>query len=210
MNLRSVLGNTKSKVFNHLTTRKHTAGEVAAKLDIQVTAARKHLESLRQKGLIKEEYITEGVGRPKKFYTLTGVGRELLQNQSSTLLNLVLTKIAGNHEMISADDLISHIAKEIAEPMRVSGFERNEQVVSLVASLDKFGFETSLEEDKHSYTIISHHCPLKETANSHQNLVCHGLHDGIIKSALGTDDLKLETCIALGDSMCRHVIQKQR
>jgi predicted ArsR family transcriptional regulator len=207
--LRSLLGNTKSRVFNYLLNRKHNAGEVATKFDLQLNAARKHLESLKSKGLVKEEYVIDGVGRPKKFYTPTGVGRELIQNQSSTLLNLVLEEISRKKGGADADEVIMQVAKEIAEPMRAVETSRREQVASLIGSLDKFGFESSLEEDGSSYTMISRHCPIRESANNHQRLICHGLHDEIIKNALGIDNVKLVECMALGGNVCRHVIPKQ-
>jgi predicted ArsR family transcriptional regulator len=207
--LGSLLGDTKSKVFNYLLNRKRNAGEVATKFDIQLNAARKHLESLKSKGLVKEEHVIAGVGRPKKFYTPTGIGRELIQNQSSTLLNLVLGEISRKKGSADADDVIRQVAKEIAEPMRVVESGRREQVASLIGSLDKFGFESGLEEDDRSYTIISRHCPIRESANNHQRLICHGLHDEIIKNALGIQNLKLVECMVLDGNVCRHVIPKQ-
>jgi predicted ArsR family transcriptional regulator len=207
--LRSLLGDTKSKVFNYLLNRKRNAGEVATKFDIQLNAARKHLESLKSKGLVKEEHVIDGVGRPKKFYTPTGIGRELVQNQSSTLLNLVLGEISSKKGSADADEVIRQVAKEIAGPMRVVESGRREQVASLIESLDKFGFESGLEEDDRSYTIISRHCPIWESAKNHQRLICHGLHDEIIKNALGIENLKLVECMVLDGNVCRHVISKQ-
>lgn len=218
MNIRSVFGETKSKVFNYLAMRKYTAGEVAAKLDIQLNAARKHLESLKSRGLVKEEYVIDGVGRPKKFYTLTGAGRDLLQNQSSSVLSLFLAGIVRSDGVANAENVVKQIAMEIASSMHANGSEktikgenqRTQEVQSLVASLDKFGFETSLEDKDQSYTITSRHCPLRESANAHQKLICVGLHGEIIKAALATEDVKLGECMALGDSTCTHIIPKQR
>ena len=53
-------------------------------------------------------------------------------------------------------------------------------------------------------------------AVSHQNIICHGLHDRmIIKSLGGNDDdkkpgisVELKQCIALGDSFSRHLVTK--
>lgn len=208
MNHRSILGDTKSKVFNYLNSQRFTAGEVAEKLGIQLSAARKHLESLRSRDLVKEEYVIDGVGRPKKFYSLTGSGRDLFQNQSSAVLNLILTEISKNSGPSSVNNVLKQIAKEIAESMHVSGSKTKQQIESLTASLDKFGFETSLEEDDQSYTIVSHHCPLQDNANKHRELICIGLHNQVIKSALAADDVNLEKCMAVGDRYCRHVIQK--
>lgn len=66
LNTRSFLGNTRSKVFNDLALKRYTAGEVTSKVDIQVNGARKNLESLKARGLMKEWCLVEGAGRPKE------------------------------------------------------------------------------------------------------------------------------------------------
>lgn len=209
MMIRSLFGTSKARIVDLLGMRRHSTREVAAELEIQVNAARKHLESLKEKGLVREEYQTGGVGRPKKFYSLTGIGRELLQNQSTTVLNLLLEQIEKKYGKSGLEDIVRPIATEIGTSMRAAELDEAGQLEYLASSLDRFGFETKLEEDETTYAIISCHCPLKETAVSHQKLMCHAFHDEILRSALLRDDIKLAECMVLGGNVCKHVISKK-
>ena len=61
-----LLGETKSKVVSLLLEKSQTATEIASSLEIQISAARKHLESMQEMGLVTHEYVIKGVGRPEE------------------------------------------------------------------------------------------------------------------------------------------------
>jgi predicted ArsR family transcriptional regulator len=61
-------GETKEKILGYLLEGPKSAGEVAAKLQIQKSAARVHLESLQSLHAVKSKFKIEKMGRPKKVY----------------------------------------------------------------------------------------------------------------------------------------------
>lgn len=94
----SSVGETKEKILELLLGGSRSAGEVADKLQIQKSAARVHLESLKSLGAVKSKFQIEKMGRPRKVYELTEKGRELFPRKYDMFLNLVLKKIAGKKE----------------------------------------------------------------------------------------------------------------
>jgi predicted ArsR family transcriptional regulator len=203
-----LLGETKEKMLNELRGGKKTARELATTLDIQVSATRKHLESLSTLNIVGEEFVHEGIGRPKKFYFLTDDGFELFPRQYERILCAVLSKLSDSGTP-NPDSMVKEVAREIAKGMDVEGEDTLEKVGTLVKALNDFGFDAAFEETDSNFTITSHNCPLHKAAMRHQKIVCHDLHDEIIKSALDTRDVKLERCLTRGDNMCKHVIEKR-
>ncbi len=196
-------------MLNELRGGKRTARELADTLNIQVSAARKHLEALSQMKIVREEFIQDGIGRPKKFYHLTEDGHELFPRQYSRILCGVIDRL-DNPQGITGDAIAKEIARELANEIEViEGDGGSAKVQSLVNALSDFGFDPSLEETNSSFVITSHNCPLHKAAMRHQKFVCHSFHDEIIKSALDTKDVKLEHCIARGDNSCKHIIDKR-
>lgn len=51
---------------------------LSKKLDINLITAYEHLRNLKEKGVLKIEFIKEGKGRPKYYYTLTTQGKIFL------------------------------------------------------------------------------------------------------------------------------------
>lgn len=213
----SSMGQTKEKILEMLLGGPKTAGEIAEKLQIQKSAVRIHLESLKILGAVGSQFKIEKMGRPKKVYELTERGRELFPRQYDLFLNLVLDKIADKKGEIEAREIVESIAEDIASGIRAK-IEKNSSG-SLEDSLkiindasNEIGFASSLERDEedNSFCIQSKNCILYKAALNNQDRICHGLHDKIIAKALeGKPDVSVELkeCMALGSEYCRHVIR---
>ncbi len=205
----SLLGETKEKLLLELREGRKTAKDLADSLNIQVSAARKHLEALASLNIVGEEFVHNGIGRPKKFYYLTENGYELFPRQYEQLLCGILTKLAAVPGA-NPEALVKETAREIvgkAQPNKDDN-QGNGKVTALVQLLNDFGFDASLEDTGTNLEITSHNCPLHKAALKHQKLVCHCFHDEIIKTALETREVRLAKCITRGDAFCKHVIEK--
>lgn len=210
-------GETKEKILGYLLEGPKSAGEVAAKLQIQKSAARVHLESLQSLHAVKSKFKIEKMGRPKKVYELTEKGRELFPRQYDLFLNLVLNKIAGKKGEAEAREILDSIAEDIASGIRAKIAKSNrtndlEQSLRIVnEASNEMGFASSLsKESDGSFCIQSKNCILHKVASNNQDMVCHGLHDKVISKSLdGKSGVKVELkeCMALGNEYCRHVIK---
>jgi predicted ArsR family transcriptional regulator len=53
-------------------------------------------------------------------------------------------------------------------------------------------------EDDGTHSLISHNCAVHKVATSHQDAICHGLHDRMIIKSLGghdSDEKLFSSCI---------------
>lgn len=214
----SSVGETKEKILELLLGGSKSAGEVAEKLQIQKSAARVHLESLKSLGAVRSQFKIEKMGRPKKVYELTEKGRELFPRKYDLFLNLVLGKIADKKGETEAREIVESVAEDIASGIRSKigkGDHRDDLEQSLKIINDasnEMGFASSLSREKEndSFCIQSKNCILHKVASSNQDMVCHGLHDKIISKSLGGKPnvrVELKECMALGNEYCRHVIR---
>jgi DeoR family transcriptional regulator, suf operon transcriptional repressor len=213
------IGETKERILKLLLGGSKGAGEIAERLQIQKSAARVHLESLQSLGAVRSKFKIEKMGRPKKVYELTEMGREFFPRKYDLFLTLVLNKIAGKKGEGEAREIIDSIAEDIASDIRAKIAKTNHQSDDLEQSLkiindasNQMGFESSLgtDERENSFFIQSKNCILHKVASANQDMICHGLHDKIIsKSLAGNSDARVELkeCMALGNEYCRHVIR---
>lgn len=213
------VGQTKEKILELLLGGSKSAGEVAEKLQIQKSAARVHLESLKTLGAIKSKFQIEKMGRPRKVYELTEKGRELFPRKYDLFLNLVLNKIAGKKGEEEARKIVESVADDIASEIRAKisasnsagDLERSLKIINDVSN--DMGFVSSLDRDEkdNSYCIQSKNCILYRVASNNQDIVCHGLHDRIISKSLDAVKsnvrVELKDCMALGSEYCSHVIR---
>ena len=214
------IGETKQKILELLLHDvAMSAGEVSDRLQIQKSAARVHLESLKTVGAIKSKFQIEKMGRPKKVYELTEKGRELFPRKYDMFLNLVLNKIAGIKGEDEATEIVESVADDLAAGIRArishenSGGNLESALRIINDASNEMGFVSSLEKDEkdNSYCIQSKNCILYKVASSNQRTICHGLHDRIISKSLDQDKpgikVELKECMALGNEYCRHVIR---
>jgi predicted ArsR family transcriptional regulator len=214
------VGETKEKILELLLGGSKSAGDIAEKLQIQKSAARVHLESLKSLGAVRSRFQIEKMGRPKKVYELTEKGRELFPRQYDLFLNLVLDKIVSKKGEAEARKIVEAVAEDIASGIKAE-IDKSKSVDSLEQSLriinnasNEMGFASSLsrdEKDHNSFCIQSKNCILHKVASDKQDMICHGLHDKIISKSLdgGKSNVKVELkeCMALGNEYCRHIIR---
>lgn len=190
---------------------KKTAKDLADVLSIQVSAARRHLENLSELNIVREEFAQEGMGRPKKYYSLTEEGRELYPRQYEKFLCGLLDKLVGSNGQVG-ESVVKQIAHEMALEMKSDGQatvdEGNGGIETLLGALNDFGFDCDLENQGSRIVITSRNCPLYKAAIRHQKIVCHGLHDEMLKVAFNSKDVRLEQSLSRGDNACRHIIEK--
>jgi DeoR family transcriptional regulator, suf operon transcriptional repressor len=156
------------------------------------------------------------LGRPRKIYELTEIGRELFPRRYDLILSLIVKKIeeTGGREQLKkiiksvADDISADIREKI-EKNNVSGnFEQSLKMLNSISN--EMGFVSSVsKEGNETFSLASRNCILHKIALNNQDAICHGLHDRIIQKTLGgkvNADVELKECIALGNNYCRHII----
>jgi DeoR family transcriptional regulator, suf operon transcriptional repressor len=215
----NLTGDTKQRILEILLEGPMSLGEITYKLQIQKSAVRVHLESLQAEKAVESHFKIERLGRPRKIYQLTENGRELFPRRYDLVLSLILKKIIEINGQEQAKKLIESVADDIATSIRyeieksgsLGNFEESLKILN--SASNHMGFASSIrKEDDNKFSIQSKNCIVHRVAVSHQNIICHSLHDRmIIKSLHRLDkksgfDVELKECIALGDSFSRHVV----
>jgi DeoR family suf operon transcriptional repressor len=209
-------GDTKKVILNLLLEGSKTAGEIADKLKIQKSAIRSHLESLRAEQAIRSYFKVEGLGRPRKVYEITEIGRELFPRKYDLILSHVLQSIeaAEGHEYTKKiiRSVADNMAQDIQDKIKNTSANLEESLSILNSASNEMGFMSSFYKengDSNTYSIISRNCIVHKVAFSNQDAICHGFHSRMIQKALEgkiNPEVHLKECIALGDNYSRHII----
>jgi DeoR family transcriptional regulator, suf operon transcriptional repressor len=215
---RGSFGETKEKILEMLLDGPKSSVEIADRLKIQKSAVRAHLESLQSEKAVTSHFKLniERMGRPRRVYELTERGRELFTRRYEEILSLVLKKIGETNGQEELRKIVESIADEIAEDLRHK-VQRNgnfEEKIKILNQLsDEMGFISSLrKEEDGSFYITSKNCILHKVALKNQDIICHSLHDRMIKKSLEGENssvtVELKDCIALGSNFSTHKITK--
>ena len=210
---------TKQRILKILLEGPISLGEITGKLQIQKSAVRGHLETLQAEKAVESHFKIERLGRPRKIYQLTENGRELFPRKYDLVLSLILKKISETNGQEETKKLVESVADDIADSIKyeieksgnLGNFEESLKILNSVSN--QMGFASSIvKEDDNKFSIQSKNCILHKVAVSHQNIICHGLHDRMISRSLDSDgkkpgfNVELKECIALGDRFSRHVV----
>lgn len=214
-------GETKDKILKMLLDGPKSSVEIADKLQIQKSAVRSHLESLQSEKVVTSYFKLniDRMGRPRRVYELTENGRELFTRKYEEILSLILKKISeisGQEELRKiVESIADEIGAEIKLKIQKNGINNLEDRLKMLNLLsDELGFVSSLRKERDgSFYVTSKNCILHKVALKNQDIICHGLHDRMIRKALEEEnsDIKVELkdCIALGSNFSRHKITKK-
>jgi predicted ArsR family transcriptional regulator len=160
-----------------------STGEVADTLGLHPNTVRPHLERMREVGLLDVEVDSRGlVGRPThRYFVAAGAPSLGLEPPAFPVLARMLVRAAGALG-IGGDDVVE-AGREQGRAMAVGAARYRDDdgcVAVLLAALESLGFDPASETDEAGTTIAFTHCPFRELAESHPEVVCH-LHRGIVE-----------------------------
>lgn len=188
-----------------------TLDEISEHLGITKTAAREHVVKIENLGLLKYEDIQGNVGRPRRHYLLSNNGHEVFPRQYSWLSNILLEYLAEDMGHESVSRMMGSLAERIADSMK-ERFENKNSAPALLAeitkALNELGYRASLKQSdlRKGAVIEATNCVYHKVAKTHPGL-CR-FDTQFIESASGGMNVRLESCIARGDSVCKFCIRK--
>lgn len=181
-----------------------TAAQVARRLGIRISAARKHLEKLELYGLVRHVFVRKGVGRPSKVYIATEDGIEALPKIYGEMLVEIINRLSALGLRERVEEAIESIAIDIALE------KRSEDLRESIEKLNSLGFMSSIETDGGRIGIISRNCPVLKAAKRHVEIFCIKFHTKAISILANGYRVELAQCMAKGDPLCRHVLLPSR
>lgn len=183
------LGVSRARVLDLLRAAPGPLGvrEIASQAGLHPNTARFHLEALVQAGLAsRERQQRESLGRPSMAYCATGEDGPAGQRRYRLLAEMLTSVIAA---------VVPQPGEAAAEAGREWGryltgqlppYERldpREAIERLRATLERIGFAPELTGESSRYRLLLRHCPFREVAERHQDVVC-ALHLGLMQGAL--------------------------
>ncbi|GLV75950.1 ArsR family transcriptional regulator [Streptomyces hygroscopicus subsp. hygroscopicus] len=183
------VGESRAHVLDVLRAAPEAVGvrEIAEQTGLHANTARFHLDTLVRAGLA--ERSTEGRGRPGRPLAVyrAAPSRVPAGRRSYQLLAQMLTGLlteALPHPSQAAVGAGEAWGRYLADtPSPVQRIDSDEAVRRLTHVLTDVGFAPGLAQDRATPVIPLRHCPFREVAEEHREVVC-SLHLGLMRGAL--------------------------
>ena len=197
---------TRERVLQTLLTRQQcTINEIAEAVDINPISVRHHITKLQADGLVDSAEERHGVGRPRRIYFLTEMGREHFPSRYLKLTLRLLEQLKGTVPQPVVNQLFTQMAQELA-----SGYSGEldsltmEQRLELVKKLlTAEGFTVEWERKGDQYQIREVNCPYYHVGQNHPE-VC-SVDQTLMATVLAVPVEKIQ-CMLHGDASCTYII----
>ncbi|MEK2646886.1 helix-turn-helix transcriptional regulator [Bdellovibrio sp. BCCA] len=207
------LHTNQKKILEYLLTQPDgaTLDEIADHLEITKTAAKEHLIKVDGLGFLSYRDVKGSVGRPRRYYLLSQEGHEAFPRQYSWLSNIILEFLAEDVGAASVAKMMERLAVRVAESMKPR-FEKANSTAELLSeiakALNELGYRATLKQRdlRKGAVIEATNCVYHTVAKAHPEL-CK-FDTKFIEKSSGGLNVKLESCIARGGSVCRFCIRK--
>jgi DeoR family suf operon transcriptional repressor len=141
------------------------ADDLAAALDVTVSAVRQHLAGLEADGLVTHREERIGPGRPRHLYFLTEAGELLFPRAYGELASELLDYVAAEDpELVERVFERRRGRRVAAATTRLAGKSLAEQVQELTEILDADGYLATCEEIDGGWRIVEHNCAILAVA----------------------------------------------
>lgn len=197
------------RVLTELKHEPQRVHDIAAVLGIDASAVRRHLDNLQSQGLVESYDVIEGPGRPKKFFRITNAGRETGPRNYPLLLALLMKKISEGEGRKKLLRYLESIASDLAGP-ESKHKDAKLRLDLLLVKYNELGFEAEISKENGQTVLIQRNCPFLAAAKDDPTGFCQAFDEGIMRAALPGQNVVLQSSLAHGDVICRHLITKAK
>jgi DeoR family transcriptional regulator, suf operon transcriptional repressor len=188
-----------------------TLDELALHLGITKTAVKEHLIKLQNYGYLAHVDAKGAVGRPRRRYLLSAEGQEVFPRQYSWLSNVLLELLAEDLGAEAVSRIMKELAKKVAgsmEPRFKNAKSSKEILAEVTNALNELGYRASLKQSdvRKGAIVEATNCVYHSVAKRHPELCQFDVQ--FLQNASGMN-VKLESCIARGASVCRFCLRSK-
>jgi predicted ArsR family transcriptional regulator len=182
--LKALGDNTRYAIYLELarSPKPLATADIAESLDLHPNTVRPHLERMREVGLLDvSAEVRTAVGRPQNLYALSDGAPSLgLEPPTFPMLARMLVRLA-EASGATADDA-ADVGREQGQVDAGLYTSAASCLEALVDRLDGLGFDPAVDgsEEGETAVIAFAHCPFRELAEAHPELVC-SLHRGLVE-----------------------------
>lgn len=187
-----------------------TLDELSHHIGITKTATKEHVIKLETAHLLTFKDIRGFVGRPKRYYLLSPEGHEVFPRRYSWLSNILLEFLAEDLGAEAIEKLMNNLAIKVTQSMEIKFkvAESTAELLKLITeTLNELGYRMSLKQSdlRKGAIIEATNCVYHAVAKQHPVLCTFDIK--FIEKATGGMNVRLESCIARGGSVCRFCIK---
>lgn len=196
-----MLGATRRRVLDELQTENAPLGvaTLAERLTLHPNTLRFHLGALIDAGLAERQLETSHrAGRPAVLYTATA-DSPIAGQRSYQLLAQILTRQIATHNVDASATALEagrDWGRSLARrPSTVQPADAAEATRQLKGVLTEAGFQPRIINRGARRRVELHHCPFRELAATHGNIVC-SIHLGVMQGLLTELDAPIHAASA--------------
>jgi predicted ArsR family transcriptional regulator len=172
--------------------------ELAAAVGLTENAVRLHLSSLERDGLVEQEGVRRGAGKPAHVYQLSREAENLFPKAYATVLTEVLTFLRDQEGPSGLRSFLRSVGRRVGERAKSDGAALRDRVDAAVGVLGELGGLADVEESEDAITIRGYSCPLAAIVG--ENPEACALTEQLISGVVGAE--VVECCDRSGRPRC--------
>jgi predicted ArsR family transcriptional regulator len=159
---------TRGQVVALLRRASRTVEELARALGLTDNAVRAHLAALERDGLVRQEGVRRGAGKPAFAYDLTPDAERLFPKAYAPVLGQLLALLAERLGAAEAEALLREAGRRLAVGARSPAGDPRARLAAAVATLNGLGgLAEVVEAEDGGLAIQGYSCPLAAVAADH-------------------------------------------
>lgn len=158
---------TRGRVVTLLRRRRHTVEELAAELDLTDNAIRSHLATLERDGIVRQQGVRRGGGKPAYDYELTTEAEQLFPKAYVPVLRALLGVLEQRLGSDGAEDLLRSVGQRLAADTAKPSGDLRARVDAAAGLLGELGGLAEVEQTSDGYLICGRSCPLTAVVPGH-------------------------------------------
>ncbi len=183
---------------------------IAEEMGITKEGVRKHLLNLAEKGIVKADVRSEGVGRPSTYYSLTEKGLAKFPDTHADvtvqLLQSVKKLLGGNALELLINDREASVYSNYAKAME-NAKTIEQKLKILTRKRTEEGYMAEWKKEKGAYFLIENHCPICAAAQECQGFCRSELNT--FRQLIGAEyRIERVAYIIENDKRCMYKIEK--
>ena len=178
------LATTRGRIVALLRRKTRTVDELASALGLTDNGVRAHLATLERDGLVRQQGVRRGAGKPAYAYELTADAERLFPRPYPLVLRTLLDVLAERSNPEEVEAHMREVGRRLATGLGGEGADQRARVMAAVVVLNELGGLAELEEEDGRMVIRGYSCPLAEVVPGHPE-VCR-LAESLLTELVGS------------------------
>ncbi len=174
---------TRGQIVMWLRRGSRTVNDLAEVLGLTDNGVRAHLAGLERDGLVEQEGVRRGIGKPAYVYRLTPEAEALFPKAYAFLAGLLLEDLRARTGDEAFPAALHELGRKAGEAAGVQGRDALERLGGALGVLATLGADTEVSYENGQAQVCAHGCALAAVV-AQEPRAC-GLAEGFLEGAVG-------------------------